>query len=272
MISRYQKTKGFTLIELLVVISIISLLSSIVLSSVSSARDKARIAAGQQFSSHNYQGFAADAALIWNFNEPSGNAMDYSQNNIFGVLTNITRSTTDIPIRTGASVIFNGSNSVIVGTVATAISIPTFTVSFWFKPSLTSAPLYYLADTTSDRPFYIYINGTYNLYVAGNPCSAYSLTNVVKTQKWQHLAVSYDSGKYFSVFIDGKFVAKASSQCNLTSSTFSTVVLGRYGGSGANYFNGLMDDFVIFNQSLTAYNIHQLYAEGLPRHTLAEAN
>ena len=42
MISRYQKTKGFTLIELLVVISIISLLSSVVLSSLSSARSKAR--------------------------------------------------------------------------------------------------------------------------------------------------------------------------------------------------------------------------------------
>ena len=42
MISRYQKTKGFTLIELLVVISIISLLSSVVLSSLSSVRSKAR--------------------------------------------------------------------------------------------------------------------------------------------------------------------------------------------------------------------------------------
>lgn len=41
MISREQKN-GFTLIELLVVISIISLLSSVVLSSLSSARTKAR--------------------------------------------------------------------------------------------------------------------------------------------------------------------------------------------------------------------------------------
>ena len=39
----YMKNKGFTLIELLVVISIISLLSSIVFASVSSARDKAQI-------------------------------------------------------------------------------------------------------------------------------------------------------------------------------------------------------------------------------------
>ena len=46
MVHRHQ-TKGFTLIELLVVISIISLLSSVVYSSVSSARAKARDARRQ---------------------------------------------------------------------------------------------------------------------------------------------------------------------------------------------------------------------------------
>ena len=72
-----MRAKGFTLIELLVVISIISLLSSVVLSSLNAAREKARIAAARQFATHNNRSIGDKAMGTWNFDESSGNGRHY---------------------------------------------------------------------------------------------------------------------------------------------------------------------------------------------------
>ena len=67
-----NRYKGFTLIELLVVISIIGLLSSVVLSSLNTAREKARIASGQAFHTQMHSINGANAILMLSLDEGSG--------------------------------------------------------------------------------------------------------------------------------------------------------------------------------------------------------
>lgn len=76
---KYMRTNlrsGFTLVELLVVISIIGLLSSVVVSSIASARNRARVANGQTYSAQLYRGFSADGGAFFSFDEASGNPRD----------------------------------------------------------------------------------------------------------------------------------------------------------------------------------------------------
>ena len=277
MISRYQKTKGFTLIELLVVISIISLLSSIVLSSVSSARDKARIAAGKQFDSHNFSGFAADALGIWDFEgtDAATAGRDNSQ-----YINNLTFSGVTFPgalvngIK-GNGLQFSGSNYAYSNNLIAFSGLGGFTFSAWIKTTGCSSYCRVLAFDGYIKDMILQNSSGNVLLVLVIGSTGNNLSAPIELNKWVHLAGTCikTSTPKCNLYVNGKEVdSKTRSDITVFTGSPTGITIGKSRQANDAFFTGIIDEARIYSQSLIASNIQQLYAEGLPRHTLAEAD
>ena len=177
------------------------------------------------------------------------------------------------PFANQYSVSFDGSDDYMdFGTNTTINSSSAFSVSVWFNVDniSTTYPTICLLKTNLTKGFVISLsnatggNDMYNGVWFGSATSEFkgfamsnSTLSAALVSGWHHLVLTYDginplSSSSFAVYIDGVNYA-ATRAVGLGS--YSNV---NYVGKGAYQFEGLIDEFAIFNSALSASDISTL--------------
>ncbi|USK36692.1 metallophosphoesterase (plasmid) [Bacillus sp. F19] len=210
---------------------------------------------------------AAELVAHWKFDEGSGTTVgDSSGNGNTGTLVN---NPTWTDSGKDGALAFSGGSRAEFNSSATLNKTGDESVSLWFK---TSQP------ATSTTSIFRNNNRFTALQLAGGQAraahwpiasSSYKALYFPWTyndNKWHHYVASYDHSTGMKIYVDGNLVTSNTTNLGLLPTVTNKIVLGAT-ETGAEGYNGLLDDVRVYDLPLTQDEVRQLSDQQSPTTT-----
>ena len=213
----------------------------------------------------------------WTFDGKNmvSNVADSSATGLNGMLIGQTSTTTTIG-RIGQALSFDGSNDYVQIPNGTAIGglRNNFSIGFWTRLDSTPASgdkAFIWPGETTDNGFHVrYSNQKINFTLKGVADYTTNASFFTSTGSWHHIGIVLDASNDAHFYKDGIFIetVAGATQGNVNSDDQYYLGAATNGGSNPSRFflDGDLDDFRIYNRTLTASEIKRLYGIGATTH------
>ena len=136
-----------------------------------------------------------------------------------------------------------------------------FTLVAWIKPSSVTKDSQAIAEKgdIENKGWQVYITKDKAYYFSGAAEQPiFSNSGIIQAGKWQNIVVTWD-GDFVKIFVDGAQVGVGPATAPLNDAPTLLVGARYYGGSASNNFEGTIDEFRLYSQSMTKDEIQVMY-------------
>lgn len=153
-----------------------------------------------------------------------------------------------------------------------------FSASLWVKlDDVSTTQDFFGRYGNGSARFYFGISGTYVRAAIGNSWNASTITHGMSTGTWYHIAYTFSGGSSgtFTYYLNGSSVGTRAYTWTADSSSYEPMHIGGLkNGSNLhqNPTNGKLDEFALYNSTLSASDIAAIYNSGAPANQSSDSN